>query len=231
MKTINVPQSGKLGDIVASKNHSGPYLRKHTPPRKKPTYSQTHSRGEFGAVAKAWGNLTDEQYQAWRARAAQEKSKPRLGKCYSLTGQTFFARINNPRSAFGRELLLDPPPRPQFGPNPVGRLILTNTGERVIIQLEVTGTPEFDIMVFGSRPRNRSVSRCFKYVRLGPLPDAENGLCDITWLFIRKHGKPAVGQRIFIRTRQQCDGGHDGFLEVNAVVPPQNAPSGKGKRQ
>ena len=48
-------------------------------------------------------------------------------------------------------------------------------------------------------------------------------MSDITRLYVEKHGTPALGTRIFIRTRQYLDGGHDQFHEVNAVVPePQN---------
>src|ERR1035441_7120952 len=106
MKKVDVPQSGKLGDVVASKNHSGPYHRKHSPPKTKPTAAQDYTQGEFRVVAKAWGELTDEQYRAWRARARREKSKSKLGKRWTLTAQTYFGRINNPRSAFGKDLIL-----------------------------------------------------------------------------------------------------------------------------
>ena len=85
MKKVGVPQSGKLGDVVASKNHSGPYHRKHSPPKTKPTAAQDYTQGEFRVVAKAWGELTDEQYRAWRARARREKSKSKLGKRWTLT--------------------------------------------------------------------------------------------------------------------------------------------------
>ena len=50
-----------------------------------------------------------------------------------------------------------------------------------------------------------------------------DGMSDITRLYVEKHGTPVLGTRIFIRTRQYLDGGHDQFHEVNAVVPePQN---------
>ena len=170
MKAITVPQSGKAGDIVASKNHSGPYHRKDSPQRKKPTAARKHTQGEFRAVAKAWGELTTEQYQAWRERAKREKSKARQGKRWPLTAQTFFGRINNPRAAFGLALLKDPPPPARFGPNPVIGLIATNRAGRIRLQLELSGPPTVGIMVFGARPCHRSVARCFKCPRLGPLP-------------------------------------------------------------
>jgi hypothetical protein len=222
MKAITVPQSGKAGEIVASKNHSGPYHRKHSPQRKKPTAARKHTQGEFRAVLKAWGELTTEQYQSWNERARREKSKPRLGKRWSLTGQTFFGRVNNPRSAFGLAPIKDPPPPARFSPNPVTGLILANRAGRITLQLELSEPPTADIMVFGSRPCNRSVSRCFKCPRLGPLPPPVGRLSDITKQYVEKHGRPAVGQRVFIRTRQYMDGGQDEFQEVSTVVPAEH---------
>jgi hypothetical protein len=221
MKAITVPQSGKAGDMVASKNHSGPYHRKHSPQRKPPTAARKHTQGEFRAVVKAWGELTDEQYRAWRERAKREKSKSRMGKRSSLTAQTYFGRVNNPRRAFGLPPLKDPPPRAQFGPNPVIGLILTNRAGRITIQLELSGPPTVGIMVFGAPPCNRGVLRCFKCPRLCPLPAPVGKLSDITKQYVEKHGWPAVGQRVFIRTRQYMDGGHDGFQEFSAVVPAE----------
>jgi hypothetical protein len=95
MKTRSEPRSGKRGDVVAKSNHFGPYKSKHSPSKKVPTAAQEDAWAEFGRVATAWEGLTEEQRQAWNAKARQEKSRSRLGKRWSLTGQTCFARINN----------------------------------------------------------------------------------------------------------------------------------------
>jgi hypothetical protein len=47
-------------------------------------------------------------------------------------------------------------------------------------------------------------------------------LSDITKQYVEKHGRPAVGQRVFIRTRQYMDGGQDEFQEFSAVVPAEH---------
>jgi hypothetical protein len=44
---------------------------------------------------------------------------------------------------------------------------------------------------------------------------------------VKKHGKPEVGQRVFIRTQQYLDCGPEGrFVETSAVVPAQEARGG-----
>jgi hypothetical protein len=97
MKTHSEPRSGRRGDVVAKRNHFGLYETRHSPPRKAPTAAQTEAWAEFGWVAKAWQDLTEEQREAWNTRRSQAKTKSRLGQRWSLTGQTFFSRVNNTR--------------------------------------------------------------------------------------------------------------------------------------
>ncbi len=229
MKTRSEPRSGKRGDVVAKSNHFGPYEAKHSPPKTAPTAPQEDAWGEFGWVAKAWQNLTEEQRQAWNARARQEKTRSRLGKRWSLTGQTYFGRVNNFRAGFKQGLLTDPPPLAQSGLNPVGQLVITNRGGRISLKLEVSGPLATEIMVFGSRPCSRGRSKWFKFSRLGPLPAPVGGMSDITRLYVKKHGVPPEGTRVFIRTRQQNDGPRDKFRETNAVVPARQAGGGQAK--
>lgn len=230
MKTIDKPSSGACGDIIASRNHYGPYVRRRARAAKRPTAAQRSTQAENRAVAKAMEALTDEQIQAWVVDAEQVMSKPRLGKRFPLTWQVYFHKINNPRAGFGLPLLMDPPPRAQFGPNPVGRLIITNIGGRIALKLEVSRPPEADIMVFGAKPCKRTILKCFKCPRIGPLPAPVGGMSDVTRQYVKKHGKPGVGQRVFIRTRQYLDGGpEDRFEETSAVVPAKEARSGRAK--
>ena len=231
MKTIDVPSSGACGETIASRNHYGPYVRRRARGAKRrtkrTTTAQRRTRAEQRAVAKALDALTDERIRAWVIAAEEVMSKPRLGKRWPLTWQAYFHKANNPRAGFGLRLLLDPPEPAQFGPNPVGRLIITNVGDRITLKVEVSGRPAADIMVFGAKPCRRTILKCFKCPRIGPLPAPERGMSDITRQYVRKHGKPKAGQRVFIRTKQYLDGGHDEFLETSAVVP---AKEGRGGR-
>jgi hypothetical protein len=226
MKTLSEPRSGRRGDIVAKSNHFGPYETKQTPPRKAPTADQAESWAEFGWITKAWQDLTDEQRQAWNVRCSQAKTKSRLGKRWSLTGQTFFGRVNNSRPGFKKGLVTDPPPIGPTGPNPVGNLVITNRGGRPALKLEVAGPLATDIMVYASRPCSRGRSKWFKFIRLCLLPAPQGGMSDITWRYVQRFGVPPEGTRVFIRTRQLNGGPRDIFHETNAVVPFGKAPNG-----
>ena len=103
-------------------------------------------------------------------------------------------------------MLLTPPARVVFGPNPVGQLVITNGEGGIRLLLNVSGPAAEGIMVFGQAPCNsgRRKRRNVCYLSLLPAPQA--GLSDITALYVSRYGEPAVGQRVFIVTRQQKDG-------------------------
>jgi hypothetical protein len=233
MKTIDVPSSGALGDIVASRNHYGPYTRRRLRPRKgrrtkRATVAQRNTQAEKRAVAKALAALSETQIQAWVCAAEDVLSRTCLGKRWPITWQTYFHKVNDPRAGFGQEVLMDPPPRGKFGRNPVGGLIITNVGGEITLELEVSEPPSADIMVFGAKPCRRTVLKCFVCPRIGPLPAPVGGLSDITEQYVAKHGKPKAGERVFIRTRQYLDGPEDPFVETSAVVPADGGVSGVG---
>ena len=97
-------------------------------------------------------SLTEAQRLAWIEQGKHAESCSRLGKRWSLTGQTYFIRINSARAAFGLRMLTDPPPLDQHLPNPVNALIITNRGGRIALKMKVAGPLKPDIMVFGAPP-------------------------------------------------------------------------------
>ncbi len=225
MKTPKGPQRGKRGKVVASRNHYGSYEKELALPKKPRTSIQRLTTAGFGAISKVWNELTEAQRLAWMAEAGHSKSRSRLGESYSLTGQTYFMRINNARAGFGLPLLTDPPPRGQYIPNPVKALIITNHRNRIAIKLELAEPPLGDIMVFAASPCRAGIYKCFKCPRLGALPAPVGTLSEITSLYVKKHGVPPVGKRVFIRARPLNDASRDRYLELHAVVPARGAQS------
>lgn len=153
-----------------------------------------------------------------------------LGRELLPTGQTYFIRINSLSASSGLGLLTDPPPRGQFIPNPARTLIITNQGGHIALKLELAEPPAGDIMVFGAAPCSAGTYRCFKCLRLGPLPAPDGRLSEITSLYVKRHGVPPVGKRVFVRTRPQNDGPRDCFLELHALVPTRQAGSSQASK-
>jgi len=65
------------------------------------------------------------------------------------------------------------------------------------------------------------VSYVDHYSILGLLPDPEDGLCDITGLYLAKFSLLPIGKRIFIRTVQQINGWRDLPKTVSARILAQ----------
>jgi hypothetical protein len=219
MREVINPQTGILGTTVSLKTRYGQVRRQYVKPKNPRTPAQMRIRSNLGRVAARWRTLTEEQRAAWTLGARETQSRHRLGRSSHLTGCQFFIKINCARGAVGLSQLVDPPKLPEFDANPVGALVLTNTGGAIAVKLKVAGTPEADIVVLGVGPRSAGVSYAWNFVALGLLPAPVRGLSDITELYVARFGVPGPGMRVFIRTRQQINGWEDAPKQISAIVP------------
>jgi len=246
MKILSEPSSGKLGNRVAFISRYGQCQRELVTPKNTWSPARDHMRGSFGRLSRAWSQLlTDAQRVAWDTAGPKVQSAKRLGKSGPLTGQQHFQGINSARACLGLDMLLTPPAPVIFAPNPVGQLVITQVGTRstasllslqnenvvervpatggVRLLLNVSSLPAEDIMVFGQAPCNAGRRKRRNVSYLGLLPAPQAGLSDITDLYIARYGEPAVGQRIFIVTRQQKDGWEGFDQETHEIVPAKPA--------
>ena len=116
-------------------------------------------------------------------------------------------------------MLLAPPAPVVFGPNPVGKLVITNGEDGVRLLLSVTGPAVEDIMVFGQAPCSAGRTKRRNVSYLGLLPAPEGGVSDITELYVARYGEPRAGEKVFIVTRQQKDGWEGFDQETSEFVP------------
>ncbi len=86
MKIIDVPQTGKLGLVVAYQGRYGLIRRSWTVPANPNTLAQQTVRANLQAMAQGYDALTETQQNAWIAAAAQVQSKGSLGQSGPLTG-------------------------------------------------------------------------------------------------------------------------------------------------
>ena len=220
-KTGKQLQSGKRGSTVSLKTPYGQAERQLAVPSNPRTPAQQRARGTLARIASLWRGLTDEQRAAWITTAQQTSSQPRLGQSGRLTGCQLFIKINCTLAAAGMDTIVDPPNRPRFSTNPVGTLTITNEGGEISLKLRVSRAPAHYIMVMGTAPCSRGVSRPRRFTLLGALPAPEDGVSEITDLYVAKYGVPPVGTRVFIRTRQVADGWEDLQKDTTAVVPSE----------
>jgi hypothetical protein len=207
MQILDIPKSGRCGDYVFYMRRRRLFRHRYVVPRNVRTAARRRTRGDFGAIAKAWGGrLTEEQRRAWMAAAAKVKSHPRLWQSGPLTGEMHFQGINSARARIGRGMLLWPPERVVFDPNPVEGLTISYVNGRIRLRLRVAKPVTEDIMVFGQAPCSAGRQKWRHGAYLGLLPASQGGECDITDIYVEKYGEPEPGKKVFIRTRQQRDG-------------------------
>ena len=225
MKVLDIPSSGKRGTVVAYHSRFGLCHRALVVPANTQTPARQHMRRAFGNFARAWGDgLTQAQRDRCDQAGPKVQSASRLGSG-PLTGQQHFQGINSARACIGLPPLWEPPAPVVFDPNPVGQLLITNDEDGVRLRLMVTAPVTEHIMVFGQAPCSAGRRKRRNVSYLGLLSAAQNGLSDITAMYIARYGAPRPGERVFIVTRQQKDGWEGYDQQTSEIVPA--APQGQ----
>ena len=211
MKVRRGKFSGAIGNEVYVNTKHGQVVRSRPRRTPRPTNDRLRARDNLGGAAKVWRTLSDQQFAAWAAAARKEGMLP----------YRFFCKINGTLAAYGQPRLLDPPKRERLRPNPVGELEIRNRRGVTTLWLRVPEPPAEFTFVFGVRYCSRGISvPRSNGVLLGRLPQAVQGWCVVTDLYVNKFGQPPPGSRIFIWTRQVVNGRKDALKRTHADVPP-----------
>ena len=229
MKILDTPRVNKLSNVVAYQGRNGLCLRSLVIPKRTVTAARERVWGSMAYFARAWSlKLTQEQRERWIVAAGNVLSRPTLNQCGPLTGEQFFIQVNLARACISLPPIWEPPAREVFSANPVGALSIVNTEQGPRLLLAVTGPVTTDIMVFGQAPCSPGRHKRRNIAYLGLLTPAEDGVADITDLYVAKYGPLRPGTKIFIVTRQQKNGWEGPLKETNATIPrveagPQSA--------
>jgi hypothetical protein len=239
MRFQDVPQRGKRGKIIASRNRFGEYWKEYVPTKQPGTRSQRENWGNMADLSRLWNEISDERREAWHRLAQVVHSRPTLAQYGLLDGILLFKKINRVLWTCGREVRLDPPPLPVFGPNPVIGFAIRETRGGMAFRLKVSPQvrwpdrpPLEDLMLYAWAPCNAGVAKNSKYVFLGLLPAPTKGEIDITKLYLAKlkewrklrdrcYHIPLEGSRVFIRVWQQVNGWENelGMFRANGPAP------------
>ncbi len=132
------------------------------------------------------------------------------------------SRVNTRRADLGLPQFDLPPAEPDFSPNPVAELVITNTGGKITLKLRVPSPPPQYTPVQGGAPVRTGV-RCVQHFPfLGLLPPPTDDWSYITELYVARYGVPEAGTAIWIRACQHIDGWTDVPKVTRARVPPRS---------
>jgi hypothetical protein len=226
MKVLDTPRSGKCGQEVFWRSRYGFCARQHVPQKAALTPARQQVCALFGNNSHKWSALlNDDQADRWNLAGSQVMSHPRLAEQGPLTGHQLWSGISTVRAIVGLPESLEVPPRPVFGPSPVGPLIIENDENGVRLYLAVTGELNEDIMVFGQEPCSRGRYKRRNVSYIGLLPPPIGGRSEITHLYRAKFGEPRPGTKVFMVTCQEKEGWKGLDRETSATVPERSKAS------
>jgi len=107
--TLAGAASGSLGNMTASHNRGGPYLRMRTMPIKVVSAYTTEVRNVMAACSQAWGALTAEQQASWNTWCQTHPITDSLGDSRVLFGAQGYTQLNA-RILLAGDAAIDLPP-------------------------------------------------------------------------------------------------------------------------
>lgn len=107
---------GKLGNMIFSRNASGPYIRPFKVPANPKSYTQTLYRAILSYVASLWSTLSDSQRLGWNILATTQQTTNSLGKPSRQSGFNLFVRLNMNQLFITGAYIHDAPTNPQVPP-------------------------------------------------------------------------------------------------------------------
>lgn len=101
--------SGALGNIVASRNRYGAYLRSRVVPTKVTSDFTNDVRGRLAYLSQYWASLTEGKKVAWNTWASTNPITDSLGDKRVLQGSAAFVQLNARKMQAGGDLIDVPP--------------------------------------------------------------------------------------------------------------------------
>ena len=95
--------SGKVGDLIATRNRSGFFLKAYAVPVQPDSEKQQAVYGFWADIGTRWAGLTSEQRSGWARYASHVPLRNALGHYRLVTGRNHFYRSNTLRYLTGEE--------------------------------------------------------------------------------------------------------------------------------
>lgn len=209
MKILDVPQSGSVAGVTASRNRFGQYRRTRAIPVQPRSPKQTYVRGQLTIGSSAWRTLSDPSRTAWNDYAAQITRSDGLGSGYSPTGASLYAAT----AILAPGLTVNDPPNvlPTYV---LGVLLVSYTDptpgpEALDVTLDTT-SPDNQVLIETSGPVSPGITSAAAVRRWRSLPDSAANLAanrfsmaatplSILTEYKRLYPSPVPGQSIWFR--------------------------------
>jgi hypothetical protein len=102
-------QTGKLGNLVYTRNATGYFARNRVKPAQPRTAAQTTQKNNLRDASRAYKALTSAQVASWASAAATYPQTTKRGKSTNLTGQQLYMKLNLKSVSAGTGAQTTPP--------------------------------------------------------------------------------------------------------------------------
>lgn len=217
MKVLDIPKSGSMAGLTASRNRSGQYLRTRAIPVNPASSAQGVVRARLAANSAAWRGLSNAQRAAWSGLGGMLSRQDALGQTVTMQGNQAYVSVNNNRVACGLTPVADAPGIS----TPIALLTVTPTIGVAAFSIAYTATPlaaATYLMVFASPQRSagRNYESDFRLIKVSAAAAASPLVCLTE--YTAKFGVPVVGNRIFLQLITVTLGFESGPFLTSVVV-------------
>lgn len=194
---------GSMNGTTFSRNRGGAYARTKTTPLNPQTTFQTTVRNYFGAVAQDWRALTQAQRDSWEQTTINFKRNDIFGFSRELSGSQLHQALNLNLKNISSPVITSPPVAGDIFAFDSMSLVANTTLGTLTTTFAPAITAAEKVELFATAPLSpgknfvKNLFRKIKDMDVGDLSPF-----DMAGDYIVKFGAlPAVGQKVFIKTR------------------------------
>lgn len=194
---------GSAGNVTAARNRGGLYFKTRINPSNPQTSSQQKIRNAFGVNSRAWGELTQEQRQAWIEFSDTLVGKSNFGLPTKLSGINVYSRCNNNLALVGGTLLDSPVAAPEMPIFDITGITFTQPVDETPGKIEVSvdgldSLSGFKIVAMATAPFSAGRIKNSSSLRvIGFYDSLTDGSVDVASSYGEKFGVfPAAGSKI-----------------------------------
>src|SRR5699024_8673445 len=222
--SIVVGGRGKLGGQVATASNTGAVLRNNVIPTRSATKKQQEQRSQFTYLSQRWGQLTEEQRQAWLNARDIWQQRNIFGDDRRLSGKALFQKLNGNLLSAGGAVMTSPP-RPLVGMQTTSiSPVIDLTAQTITAHIDsFDGDNFFKWRVLLTRTLTPGTTSAERFLVLNHIGGQRlNNNPVVTWSqYVKDFRTPAVGDNIWLGMQAVLTNGQqDPLLFAKCRITP-----------
>jgi hypothetical protein len=196
----------KIGGVVATKGHSGNFMRKKVSPIQPRTSAQRNVRASFTAISKLWSGGLTGNIAAWNSLAKSTPKKDRFGASVTLTGLQLFQSLSRNLATIGVSPIITAPAS-LIATSPGALTYVASAGGPTLTVTETNVIQSTEYSVIYAGPQQSAgrmfMGKSYRYITR-TIGAGAAMVTDIEALYVAKFGPLVLGKQIPIHVKHIC---------------------------